>query len=684
MSRLHIYVALILFCLPGLAQAQQPDIPTPVVIASLINDSTAIAPATPLKLAIQLKPREGWHTYWQNPGDSGIATSLSWTLPEGFSASAIAWPVPQRLVEGPLVTYGYKGDVLLPVTIMPPDTLSAKNYTLMVKASWLVCKEICIPESATLSIDLPVGKPESSSHHALFNAHYQAQPLASAEASSFTYDEHSLTFSMPLDDLGANALQDVLFFPRTENVIRYSGDSSFDVQNGVLTLTQERSGSNVPESIKGLVVLIAKAGTSTSFDIAFQRSELPAPAQKTLWLPSILLLALLGGLILNLMPCVLPVLSLKALAIVKKAASDHRYAKQQGIAYTAGILVSFAALAALLLFLKASGESIGWGYQMQSPAFVGFLIYLLFLVGLSLSGVFHLPVIMGNRAPSNDESLRGSFLTGILATAVATPCTAPFMATAVGAALKLPTWQALLVFEALGLGLALPFLLISFFPACLRILPKPGAWMESFKQFLALPMYASVLWLLWVLTLQTGADGMLIATSGMLAFIIILWAKTLFAYGSARYRLLALLATIVILAVSLPMLASREMPNQPTSNASDTHGVKTIPYDKNTLSDLRNAGTPVYVDATAAWCITCQVNARVALHTEASMKAFQDNGVVLMIADWTKRDPTITEFLQSFGYQGVPLNVFYPAHGKAVILPQLLTESIVIQTIKGE
>ena len=420
---MRIVILFLLLLLPNFAHAEN------IVHAELIVEQTS----PELKLAVVLHHPDGWHTYYKNSGDAGLPTSLTWSLPKGFSASDINWPNPQTFKEGNLTTYGYTGEVKLPVVIKTPSSLrggdiadeaiqknknkdwiasaSPRNDTIKVKASWLVCKDVCVPETQELILN-PAGGTN------------------------------------PVD---SKAVAQDLFFT--------------------------------------------------------------------------LLLAILGGLILNLMPCVLPVLSLKALALVKKSGKEREHTAWHGIAYTLGILASFAALAAILLVLQKGGQAVGWGYQMQFPAFVGFLIYLLFAVGLSLSGAFHLPILLGGVGAdlANEGSLRGSFFTGVMAALVATPCTAPFMASAVGAALTLPEFEAMLVFLSLGLGLALPFLLISIFPSCLRFLPKQGAWMERFKELLAFPIYASVIWLLWVLDLQAGAGAVAIILAGMLFLVFALW-----------------------------------------------------------------------------------------------------------------------------------------------------------------
>jgi len=679
-----------LFCLglllasPGFAEQSSQQ---KIVKASLVTDVASIVPGSPFHVGVILAPKEGWHTYWENPGDAGVPTTLAWTLPASFTNSEIQWPVPMRIIEGPLAVYGYPWPMLLPVTVTPPSSLhEGESYSFKVKANWLVCKDICIPESADLDMMLSVSAKTAPSEVAeIFAAHEAHLPLMLDAPASYSNDDKTLTLSLPLESVDTKNLKSVMFFPRQENLIRYAVDQTFSTDDHHFYIMSERAGGKPEGDISGLVLLQSNEGKYHILDITFSPSgHVAAAAPPTgnsgsLWFPVVLLLAVIGGLILNLMPCVLPVLSLKALSIAKKSDREHAHVMSQGVAYTLGILVTFALFSGVLLSLRQGGEAIGWGYQMQSPAFVGFLIYLLFLVGLSLSDIFHLPVLLGNvgNTIASESSTKGSFFTGVLAVAVATPCTAPFMASAVGAALTLPAWQAMLVFECLGLGLALPFLLISIFPATLRFLPKPGAWMETFKELLAFPMYASVIWLLWVLTLQTGAGGMVVMLSGMLVIVVALWMSSLFVNGSAIYRAMALCLFALTLITTLPMLSRMEI------TSIMAQDVDHLPFSKAKLDELRAAGKPVFVDATAAWCITCQVNASVAIHTKNTMEAFKENNVTFMEADWTRRNPEISDFLQSFGYQGVPLYVFYPADkGEPVVLPQLLTEDIVINTVR--
>lgn len=569
---LRIAMTILLFlCIPSLSAHAENN-----VRASLVSETGSVSAGKNLHLGVMLDAAEGWHTYYKDPGDAGVATMLHWQLPQGFSVGEIDWPKPQKFSEEGLTTYGYTGKTLLPVTVTVPAKLDAASYSFVVKAEWLACNQICIPESQILSIELPVGE-----------AH-------------------------PSPDAG--------LFPQNEA----------------------------------------------------QKTETLNPVPVSFLL--ILGFALLGGLVLNVMPCVLPVLSLKTLALVKKSGQIRSHTARHGVAYTLGILASFVVIASILIILQQSGEAIGWGFQMQSPAFVGFLIFLLFLVGLSLSGAFHLPVLLGGVGGSltHESSLRGSFFTGVLATMVATPCTAPFMASAVGAALTMPAWAAMLIFLTLGLGLALPFLLISIFPNLLRFLPKPGAWMEKFKEFLAFPMYGAVIWLVWVLGMQTGINGVTLVLCGLLLIIFAIWLGRANRDCNLYFRLFMMLATAVMLAAILFSLGK--------TGDKETSARQ---YSKQLLADLRSEGKAVYIDVTAAWCITCQVNKNMVLNKPSIQQAFKENNVVFMEADWTRKNPAITEFLRGFGYNGVPLNVFYPASGgEAVVLPQILSEEIILELLR--
>lgn len=653
----------LLFATPALAESSVQNENTR---ATLIASQDGIKPGGDITLGLLLTPRAGWHTYWENPGDAGIPTTLEWSLPEAIKAGPVQWPLPTILREDTLAIYGYKDEVLLPVNITIPANYSDKNLLVSLHASWLVCDNICVPESADLTLDIPVtDAPHDSAETARFASAKAALPQMID--TPLGYRVNGENFELALPDT-VNTAGEVYFFPREENKILYAKPQI--VKDHTLLIPRNVNDESA-ESLSGYLSAGGKG-----YEIRADRSTAAAAAATPMHQYSyfgLLLFALLGGLILNLMPCVLPVLSLKAFAIAQKTGHHKRVVVLQALAYTLGVLVSFAVIAGVLIGLEQAGATIGWGFQMQSPPFVGFLAILLFLVGLNLAGMFELPVLFGNSLSDTPRhTLRGSFFTGVLATAVATPCTAPFMATAVGATLTLSPVLGFFIFMAIGLGLSLPFLLIAICPKLISYLPKPGAWMESFKQLMAFPMFASVVWLLWVLVQQTGAHGLLAELVTMLLLAFIIWLKGHCRDASIYCRIAILLVMLAALANGLSELTTATMP------------AKDMAFSEKTLADLRAEKRPVFVDATAAWCLTCQVNRHVAIDTPATRAALAETGTTLLIADWTNRDAEITAFLKRFGYNGVPLYIYFPAEGEPVVLPQLLSESLVISTLKGQ
>jgi thiol:disulfide interchange protein len=638
--------------------------------ATLTASHDGVVTGGETEIGLVLQHQDGWHTYWENPGDAGIPTTMEFTLPDGVTAGPVQWPLPIRMMEGELAIYGYEGTILLPVTLKVAEGYGAETIPVKLKASWLICHNICIPESAELELTLPVKtSPSPSDEFARFTGARSAMPEALDAPLAYAIKGDTIELKLP-DGISTGG--DAYFFPREYNHILYAAEQT--VTEGVLTLPRDPNGEK-PEALSGYLVADGHA-----YDIKATKTGILSTGKGTASgeanYIALLFFAMLGGLILNLMPCVLPVLSLKAIAIAKKSAHDRHVIVAQALAYTAGIIISFAVIALLLISLQQAGEQIGWGFQMQSPPFVGFLTVLLFLVGLNLAGMFELPVLFGSAlSDTRQHNLRGSFLTGVLATAVATPCTAPFMATAVGATLTLPAVQSFFIFIMIGLGLALPFLLIAVFPWMITFLPRPGKWMETFKQLMAFPMFASVVWLVWVLTQQGGADALLIVLITLLVLTFLIWLQT-------RCRDRSPLCKIAIILVMLSALFNG------LSALSKVNDAMIMPeehrFSESRLSELRDKGTPVFVDATAAWCLTCQVNKKVAIDTAASRAAFDETGTQLLIADWTNRDPEITSFLKRFGYNGVPLYVYFPAGGEPVVLPQVLSETKVIQTLKGQ
>ena len=501
---------------------------------------------------------------------------------------------------------------MLPVELTP--TRDGVADTISVKATWLVCRDVCIPEHATLQGKLA---PNPAAAAAIAATRLQVPSEFKGDA-SYIAAADGVTLKLSQDTAWGN-VSAASFFPIDDGVIQINANPNYTANDKALQLSFPRGNGELVDSLNGLLQVTTDGKETALYVHAKNNSPIapPAPVEPETSFIVALGLAFLGGLILNIMPCVLPILALKALALAKKAKSSRAAAARQGIAYTLGVVTSFLMIAALMLALKASGAAIGWGFQLQNPGFVGALALVMVLVSANLLGLFHLPVLFGEKATGlNENSLRGSVLTGVLAVLVATPCTAPFMATAVGATLGLHTALALLVFAALGLGMASPFLIISLWPAALRLIPKPGAWMNRFKHILAIPMLATAAWLVWVL--------------------------------------------VQILSIA-PM---------------ETSALRE-PYSASRLAELRAQGTPVLVDATAAWCLTCKVNERVALQPESTQKLLREKKVMTMVADWTMSDPEITKFLASFGRNGVPLVVYYPPHKDGIVLPQLLTPTIV-------
>jgi thiol:disulfide interchange protein/DsbC/DsbD-like thiol-disulfide interchange protein len=700
----------------SLLPVASPVVQTENVRAELVSEVATVKPGEPFWVGLHQTIRPKWHTYWRNPGDSGMPTTLAWTLPLGAGASEIVWPLPERFRLGPVINYGYHNDVLLPVQITPPATLQpGETFTFAADATWLVCEEVCIPEEGRVTLTLPVAstvQPGEPATRQRFEATRRAVPIASPwEAHYVARDAKRLTLTVRAAGLKRDTIADAYFYPLPMSPVEHTPDQAFAISSGALTLELARSAAapNLPQELSGVLVIRERTGAgeaTQAFELtaaldgsggtAASRVPLPGTGSGTLvagageeigfW--QALLFALIGGLILNLMPCVFPVLSMKALALAQHARAERWPQRAHGLAYTAGVLASFAAIGALIAGLRVGGESLGWGFQFQSPLFTLLIAWLFFVIGLNLSGLFEI----GGRIAGVGAGLAartgygGSFFTGVLATVVATPCTAPFMAAAVGFALAQPASLSVAVLLAMGLGLALPFLLLSFSPALLRVLPSPGTWMVRFRQMLAFPMYASAAWLVWVLAQQAGNDGVLYALCGMvlLGFAFWLW-QALREAGSAGWRVVAAGAMAASLAgaIALAISIGSAAPSYATSTAAPSADENWERFSRARLAELRAEGKPVFVNFTAAWCITCLANERVALSTDAVKRAFAERGVVYLKGDWTNRDPEITATLKEFGRAGVPLYLWYagPADRPATVLPQILTEAEILAQI---
>jgi thiol:disulfide interchange protein len=645
----------------------------------LVADRTAVAPGETLGVALRVEHDPEWHTYWRNPGDSGLPTKLVWTLPEGASAGPIRWPVPKRLPLGPLVNFGYEGELL------PPQLTVGGQFALALKANWLVCKEECIPGSANFELSLPVAAQSvSDPQWALrIDAAFAAEPPPREWPAQFTRAGDVIDIAIGGADADI-AAQSIEVFPIQTQVLANARGSAVRDADGRLRVSTPISDAfnGLPQTLEFVLVagegathraytLVAEAasGASAASTVPADRSAAGGAGAAPLGMLLALVFALLGGIALNLMPCVFPVLSLKAMGLAE-GAGDPARSRRHGLLYLAGVLATFVGLASLLLGLRAAGEQLGWGFQLQVPWVVATLALVMLAMGLSLSGLFQIGgAWMGaGQSLASGHDGRSAFFTGVLAVVVASPCTAPFMGPALGYAVTQSPLGAILVFAALGVGLALPIVLISFVPALANRLPRPGAWMEGFKQFMAFPLYLTAVWLLWVLGQQTGVDGIAILLLGAVALAFALWLLGR-AGGFVRRGLIgASLVATVVAVVSLQGMSAVD------GQAARSAATPWEPWSPERLAELRAEGRPVLVNMTAAWCITCLANERVALSSEAFHKRLAESGIAYLKGDWTQRDERITRYLAQFGRNGVPVYALYPAGGgEPELLPQILT-----------
>src|ERR1700723_2030496 len=666
------------------------------VKARLVSEMSAIAPGQSFWVALEFDIRDGWHTYWRNPGDSGQATRLTWQLPPGFTAGDIVWTTPHRFEIPPLVNYGYAKHAVHLVNVTAPKDLPVGTpVVLSAKASWLVCSDVCIPEDASLQLKLPVGAQPGAADPAdpaLFAAARGELPSAELAATTARIRNGRLVIALG-KEWGATPpqIKSLAFFPYDDGGIEYAAPQTLSRGENAVELDM-KLGYQPPKggTVRGVLLATEQSGSDTvtvPMEIAASftgAGDAGDARNASASLPALMLFAILGGLILNLMPCVFPVLSIKAIGLVEQAKKHPAAVRAKGMVFALGVISSMLCLAAVLLALRSGGEQIGWGFQLQSPLFVTFLVYLLLAVGLNLSGVFE---VGGGLAGVGDgltqgDSYRASFFTGVLTTLVATPCTAPYMAPALGAALTLPTLSALCIFAALGIGLSLPFVLLSFAPWMRRVLPKPGAWMDTLKQVFAFPIYASAAWLLWVLSHETSSFGLGAALAGTVLIGLAAWAyqKSSSSSGGGRVTVLLTAAASLLLAIVLPVRFADVAAAAPSGLGQLKGGDdEWQPYRALRVAELTAAGRPLLVNFTASWCLTCLVNERNAFSDPAVQKIFHDRQVTLMKGDWTNRDPAITHALAAFGRAGVPLYVVYnsKAGSEPLVLPQILTAGVV-------
>ena len=681
-----------------------------------VGQTPDAAAGQPVWVGLQITHAPEWHTYWKNAGDSGMPTELQWTLPPGVMAGDIAWPLPKKIPIGHLANYGYEGTVLLPVPLIitpeyKPGVL-ADALDVKLKATWLVCRKECIPQDGEFALKIPL-RSSTALNGAAFDAALKSQPADVAGAHQVALKDDGKRLAVRVVGLPADVRgQPLELFPESPGVVvtaatpakpgepvgarSWSQHWDGDVWTADVPVSPERADS--PEKMALVLVagergwraeapvagawpaLALPAGVSPALEAALKANanagaNAPPPAAPTavpattfVWA---LLGALIGGLVLNLMPCVFPVLAIKVLGFTQHA-DDRRAHRTSGLAYTAGVVLSFLALGALMLALRAAGQQLGWGFQLQSPAVVAALTVLFTVIGLNLAGVFEFGSFLPSRLATLEarNPVANSFLTGMLAVAVASPCTAPFMGASLGLAVGLPALQALLIFAAIGLGMALPYLAASWWPAVARLLPKPGAWMDTFKKFMAFPMFGTAVWLLWVLGQQTGIDG-----AGALLALLVVLALVLWALGlTGRTRIV--LASFSIAAGAL--LASAIGPNvikmaEAATPVAETPGARWQPWSAERVQTALGAGQPVFVDFTAAWCVTCQYNKKTTLASAEVLSAMDAAKVQTFRADWTRRDAAITAELQKLGRSGVPVYVLQAPGQAPVVFSEILS-----------
>jgi thiol:disulfide interchange protein/DsbC/DsbD-like thiol-disulfide interchange protein len=747
------------------AGAAAATIATDHIEARVVPRADIVAPGDRLELALVQHIADGWHTYWENPGDSGEPFHIEWGLPPGSKAGEVRWPTPELVPYPPLMNYGYTGTTTAILSVVVPEEWPVGTpFPVDIEVTWLVCEEICIPETGSASFSVSTGAESriDSLEAFTFVEAEQAMPKKVAWPATLepTGDGGVLTFDT--DGIDLQGAESAYFFPRPWGVINPAAPQRAMVDGARLALAFPQASLQVPDQIDGILKIrfankggkgylvevvganaaqpLASAGaphstsdsgaatlsgqgfastddtlpTISSSEASPTVSLAPAETGSSIVVPSYaaatrsdafgifdaLIFALLGGLILNLMPCVFPVLALKTAALAGQASHKPAERAAHGALYAGGVLVAFMVLAGGLIALKAAGAAVGWGFQLQNPLFVAILAYVIFAVGLNLSGVYEIGARLGGigSALTARSGPGGSFATGVLAVILASPCSAPFMAASIGFALTQGPGVTLAIFAALGLGLALPFLLVSLVPGAARLLPKPGVWMLRLRQVLAFPMYATAAWLIWVLVQQTSVDAVFAVLVGLVLVAFALWLFGLVQYGELKSRrpALAVAAVGALAAVALLVPSAttafptagapgqlRPGPGEPGTAAAGTLAEQ-VAFSPARLEGLRREGRQVFLNVTAAWCITCKVNERVVFAGEDFRDLLEATGATYMVADWTRRDADISALLEGFGRAGVPLYVVFPANGGTPkVLPQILTEGILREALSG-
>lgn len=668
------------------ALSNQYDYPNNLLSVSIIPELEHPSVGQTQTLALKMTPQEGWHGYWKNPGDAGFANHFKWSLPEGVTVGDFAYPAPSQLLTSGLMNYIYHGEYVLlaPLTISK-DYQDGESVDLVLDLNYLVCNpESCLPESQSLSTTLTVG--DGAKDSALQNRFNQWQALIPKpinETGQFYTSDETFTLRLPLPnsvDIKNVDIKNAHVYPVINDLMSNSAAQQFTLKDDRLTMTTTK-GDLDGDLFEGVLEL--NNGTSLRFQAERIDASSSLSGQPDSWKDNDIVLSIIaflgaiaGGLLLNIMPCVFPILSLKILSIAYQG--SEKEARTGALAYTFGAVLVCVVLGGIILALRALGHQVGWAFQLQSPVVIATLIILMNAIGFNLAGLYELGTITSGSSLQESKGPKGDFWTGVLAAFIATPCTGPFMATALGAALVLPVVSAFMIFAGLGFGMALPFLLVSFIPRLRTVLPKPGAWMVTARRILALPMFITVLGLLWILMRQASSDFTLLVISATMLSTFGLWLTGLWQVSQRKMRwwpaiVLSLLPLLVMVSWDSDALAQ---PSQIEPNA--------LQFDQAKLDELKTEHD-VFLYFTADWCLTCKVNERTSIERDSVKEVFNQQGVVSMVGDWTNGDSVITQFLTKHKRSGVPLYLWYRKGSDAPeILPQILTPNILLNQLSEQ
>jgi thiol:disulfide interchange protein/DsbC/DsbD-like thiol-disulfide interchange protein len=677
----------------GLAQTYQGK---ELVREELLADTNAIVPGKPFTVGLLLKMAPGWHTYWKFSGDAGLPTELKWKLPPSWKTGEIQWPIPLKTIDpGDIETYGYENEVLLMQEITPPPNIDTSSAKLIAEANWLVCEKICIPGSATLQVDLPVASTSQPANTEVFARYRRLLPLnwpgANVASAEWNRVGSDIRLKITSRILARYPVVDFFPLPGQETIVGHPAIQSRN-NNEILFRIPLESAPKSLSSMPGLMVFSQQPNGDdrAAWQITTARTVSPTRTAHARGIFTFLLFGFLGGIILNLMPCVLPVISLKIFGFIQQAGQSRQKILRSGLAFTIGIFAWFIALALLLIGLKGTGRDVTWGgFQFTNPYFVLALSVIVIVFALNLFGVFEISlpqsVTRGLLSTSERRDLLGSFFQGVFATVLATPCTAPFLGTALGFAFTQSAVVILAMFVAIAAGMSAPYLLLSAQPAWLRFLPRPGPWMLHMKQFMGFLLLATLLFLLYVLGAQRGLEGAIWASCFLLVISIACWMKGAFAVPTAsasKRGVVLVLMLLLVLASGVYFIGDKFQSTRVASGDLQLRG-GWQPFTPDRLQTELEQGRTVFVDFTAAWCLTCKFNEASVLEAQDVREAFQRHGIVKLKADWTNGDPVITKLLQHFGRPGVPLYVLYPAKNEEpIVFPELLTKSMILDKLE--